>query len=228
MNFFRSGSWVMLAIAVLGVIAVLVQRSELRSLSADRAKVTAQLAQQRAAELQTAAIVPPANAAPPLNAAERLELMNLRRRVTELSDMKRRMASVQQEQAALKVESMALSNRLATTFPPGWVKRSAARNRGFSTPEAAFETWVWSVDQRNQETLFAAVAPEMRERLASNLGHSGPDGLWKSVERIPGFLIRKVTPIDATHVKMSVEVAPGMEVPEIGARLVDGGWRLEI
>jgi hypothetical protein len=228
MNIFRAGSWGMLAIAVLGVIAVLVQRSELRSLSAERARVNAEKAQERDAELPSAAVVQPAKAASPLNAAERLELMNLRRRVTELSDVKRRMASVQQEQVALKAESVALSNRLAKPFPPGWVKRSQARNRGFSTPEAAFETWVWSVDQRNQEMLFAAVAPEMRERLASNLGHSGPEGLWKSVERVPGFLIRKVTPVDATHVKISVEVAPGMEVPEIGVRLVDGGWRLEI
>jgi len=30
------------------------------------------------------------------------------------------------------------------------LKRAAARNRGFSTPEAAFETWVWSVAQRDQ------------------------------------------------------------------------------
>jgi hypothetical protein len=226
MNLFRSGSWIMLAIAVLGVIAVLFQRSELHSLQAERARVTAERAQERVADLQTAAVVPPANAAPPLNAAERLELMNLRRRVTELSEVKRRMASVQQEQVALKAESVALSNRLAKPFPPGWMKRSQARNRGFSTPEAAFETWVWSVDQRNQETLFAAVVPEMRERLTNNLGHSGPEGLWKSVGRIPGFLIRKVTPIDATHVELTVEIAPDTDVEEVTVRLVDGGWRM--
>ena len=164
----------------------------------------------------------------PLGVEERLELMTLRRKVTELSDIKRRTARVTDENTALRGQLANVSHRLAKPFPPGWLKRAAARNRGFSTPEAAFETWVWSVAQRDQETLFASVVPEMRERLANNLAHSGPERLWKSVERIPGFLIRKVTPIDATQVELSVEIAPGMEGAEITARLVDCGWRMEL
>lgn len=227
MNLHRAGSWGLLVVAVLGGVAVTFQHRELSSLTAEKERRLGQVA-QRTEALSAGAIVPPANPAPPLNASERLELMTLRRQVTELSEVKRRAARVVDENSALRAQSASISNRLASPFPPGWVKRSEARQAGFNTPEAAFESFVWALHHRDTNILFQALVPEMHETLARNWASDGPEGFWAVASKFPGFLIRKTSKTEEGTAKLEVEIAPGAMVPEVTAKRLNGAWRLRL
>lgn len=164
----------------------------------------------------------------PLSAQERLELMDLRRRVTELSDAKRRLAGVADEHARLTIQAADAKKLSDRKFPDGWVARSLARNRGFATPQAAFETLVWAIHNRDTNVLFQALVPEIHAQVAQNQERSGLDAFWAESQRIPGFVVRSATPVGDGEQELVVEMAPGVTLPKLRAARVNGGWRLNL
>lgn len=219
--------WLLAAVALVGAVLVVLQGRELRSLAAERDAIQALSA--RASEASRPDDSAPAKqAGRPLTSGERLELMNLRRQVTELAEVKRRAPRVADENAALRAQSASISNRVAAPFAPGWVRRSDARRVGFATPEAAFESFIWALQHRDTNTLFQALEPEMHETLRRNWNSAGAGGIWNMASRIPGFVIRNTSIATDGTAKLEVEVAPGVTLPEVTARQVNNSWRLRV
>ena len=163
-----------------------------------------------------------------LNTGEKIELMKLRSRVTELSEIKRRMARVAEENVALRGRASAMSNLATQTYPPGWVRRADAKSAGFGSPEAAFETFVWALEHRDTNALFHALIPEMHDSLIRQWQSAGPEEFWKVTSRIPGFRVTKVTPISEGEVQMEIDMVPGMSSPEVKASRTNGQWKIRM
>jgi len=221
--------WLLTTCAVCGVAAFR-QRSELAGLKAELSRVGSADSELVMAVDSSARPAPPASTgtAPGLNARDKIELMKLRSRVTELSEIKRRMARVSEENSALRARTAALSNLAAHTYPPGWVKRADAKSAGFGTPEAAFETFVWALERRDTNALFQALTPEMHTSFLRQWQSVGPEEFWKVAGRIPGFRVSKVTPISDSEVQMEIDMIPGMPSPEVKASRIDGRWRIRM
>ncbi|MGE3308679.1 MAG: hypothetical protein AB7O66_01825 [Limisphaerales bacterium] len=217
----KLAGWGTLLIAGIGLAWVAWQERRLSELEAEQARVQSEIARPP----QELASTAPVQEVRPLSPEERLELMSLRRRATELSGIQRRMARVVDENAALREQAVAISNRVANPFPPGWVKRSEARLLGFSTPEAALESFIWALHHRDTNVLFQALLPGMADGMVRN-AEANPDAIWDSAPKLPGFLIRSKTTDEDGAVRLDVEIAPGALAPEMKWTLVNGGWRL--
>lgn len=178
----------------------------------------------------TAEVESVAQSAPPaaLSAAEKIQLMTLRSRVTELSEIKRRAAKVTAENTALSNQAATLNQLASRTFPPGWVRRGDAKSAGFGSPEAAFESFLWALEHRDTNVLYQALVPEMHEALARRWQSAGPEQFWKEGSLIPGFRLTQVTTIGEGEVRMEIEMVPGMPLSQVPAIRTNGQWRIRL
>jgi len=226
-----------IALALIACIAAGVvlsrQRAELRSLRAEtQARLMADTnrfdAAGTTASVQTTSGKAPIESsnAPALTPKERLELMALRRRATELSEQRRQLARLTDENAALRRRLVAASNVAASRFPPDWISRASARQAGLATPEAAFESFVWALEHKDMNYLLQVVAPEFGEMMRQNLASSGAEEFWRMREGLAGFRIVEARIQEPDTATVRFEILPGEPGPEMNLRRIDGSWRV--
>jgi hypothetical protein len=232
----RSVLWAFAVIACVAAGVVLSrQRAELHSLRAEsQARLLADTHRIDASDPAPSAPAVKAKAkastgssnAPVLTPTERLELMALRRRATELSEQRRQLARLSDENAVLRNRLVMASNVAASRFPPDWTARAAARQAGLATPEAAFESFVWALEHKDMNYLLQVVAPEFGELMRRNLASSGHEEFWRMREGLAGFRIveARIQAPDTATVRF--EIMPGEAGPEMSLRLIDGAWRV--
>lgn len=164
-----------------------------------------------------------------LSEAEKLELLRLRADVTRLQKARKELAVVEPENARLR-ELAAKPSAVAAPgqipVPPGYVRRQDARNVGAGTPEAAMQSLLWAMEQRDTDAMIRMLAPESVESFQEEIGRRGMDEFWKH-GRPPGWRVVSTTlNASGTEASMSVEIIPGETPQMMHAVLVDGAWRL--
>lgn len=218
--------------ALLGLGAVLYQQRGLAELREHRDRLTESAAGQAVSPGASATVpagpgsVSSTASAGGLTDAERVELMRLRSRVTDLRERQRGRAAVSNEQVRLQARLASVNRQSKTSFPEGWVKRQEARMAGTATPQAAFETMIWAFEHRDTNVLFQIVPAEMRASMKHMLEGDQAEEFWRGVGKFPGFCVRSVKQIDDTTAELSVEMVPGAGGPTIKARLEEGNWRV--
>lgn len=201
-----------------------------------RARQTARMkaeAFQTLAEM-TAQAAPGAAAASPGAAAESgqrseadlLELMRLRNEVAQLRQRQRELANAQAENNALRQRvAAAPASASAVALPPGYIRRKDAQLAGYQTPEAALQSFIWAIANKNTNTLCQVLDREAASNLFEDLHRKGPDEFWKEVSIIPGFRIIGNRANSENSSELTVEFAPGDE-QKITAMKNGEEWKL--
>jgi hypothetical protein len=202
-----------LVLASLGLISTTVLRArQLARLKAEAFQIGAEMTAQAA---PVPAVASPGAAAESgqRSEADLLELMRLRNEVAQLRQRQRELANAQAENNALRqrVAAAAPVSASAVALPPGYIRRKDAQLTGYQTPEAALQSFIWAIANKNTNTLFQVLDREGAGNLLEDLQRKGPDEFWKEVSIIPGFRIIGNRANTETSSELTVEFAPGDE-----------------
>ena len=227
-------------VALVAVVGMANQRRELAGLRvrADRVAVEAREASARAAvtamatagaERSAPSSVPAAStgAGAVLTAEERVELMQLRSRVTDLRARQRALAGLSNETVALQAKLISVSNFARGQMGPGYVRRAAARNRGQATPEAALETFLWAIEHRDVEVLFGLIPTDEAEVMRRMFAAKGADAIFAGMPPFPGYRVTGRKEAGPDDVTLLTEFGPG-KPPPIRFTREGGIWRMRM
>ncbi|MBL9137095.1 MAG: hypothetical protein JNK85_14580 [Verrucomicrobiales bacterium] len=162
---------------------------------------------------------------PAPTSVERLELMRLRNRVTELRERLREREKVSNQLQQLQTQVEALSRYSNGQFPAGFRRRQDARAMGGATPDAALETFLWALEHQDTNTFLQSIEPGHRRQLEAHLANGGSGDFFKEAKVFPGFLVIGRTNLAPDLVELKIEIGSGGALP-MKFHLVDGAWRL--
>ena len=209
------------------------QGSQLASLRAEQQQWVA----QRAAQTQPAesAVAPEplgAAAATPTPAPTGSpELLRLRNDVTRLTERRRELAGVRDENEQLRAElaSRGTNGAAGSPFHPGFVRKSEARMMGYKTPEDTLQSLLWAVRNHDLTNALQAFAPEMADALWTRYAQSG-ESMEAFFHNAGGFfgmrIADKSTIVNDGSLLVCVELVPGMSGPMIRLRQVNDQWKI--
>ncbi len=201
-----------LVLASLGLISTTVLRArQMARLKAEAFQIGAEMSAQAA---PVPAVASPGAAAESgqRSEADLLELMRLRNEVAQMRQRQRELANAQAENNALRQRvAAAPANASAVALPAGYIRRKDAQLAGYQTPEAALQSLIWAIANKNTNTLFQVLDREGAGNLLEDLQRKGPDEFWKEVSIIPGFRIIGNRANTETTSELTVEFAPGDE-----------------
>lgn len=210
--------------ALLGLVLQKRQASKLR-------QERVELGQELAARLHPAstAILPPETAvsaqATPLTPEEKLELMQLRNQVSTLRERQRELARVKEENARLRGELAGLTNNPGG-LPPGYVRGKDMEYAGTATPEAAVQSFLWCIENRDTNRLVNLMIPEMRSQLVHELEQRGTEAFLGDLSRVfSQFRIISRAQTTPKSAEVLLEIAPG-RTQTMKTLLIDGAWLL--
>lgn len=177
---------------------------------------------------QTNPVPQPPAAARPLTESEKHELLRLRAEVTRLDARRRELASARTENERLQTAHRARNpgtSPAGTALPAGYIRRTEARFQGAATPEAALESLLWAMTQRDTNALARLMPPEWWDHARVELARN-PEEFWKQ-SRLPGFRVVEVLQPDVDHAVVKLEILPGKPPEQMKLTRVGGEWRLE-
>lgn len=214
------------AVGATMVVAVFLRQNRVTTLKAERAQILARLA-------DPAAVPPTVAPAAPLNFKQNshspsIELLQLRAEVTRLGNRKRELANAQ-------VESERLHGQLATRgtnapsgvpLPPGYLRKSEARNVGYATPENTIQSLLWAIKNRDSLSLLQAFVPENAKQLKERMKSlSSTEDFFKEYEVLPGMhVLGKEAGADGAEV-LTIEFMPGV-AEQLTFQQFEGQWKL--
>jgi hypothetical protein len=154
------------------------------------------------------------------------ELLQLRGEVVRLELRKKELLSARAENERLKTQLASMATNSSPELPPDYIRTSKAQDRGFGTPQATLETFLWAGQNRNLERLLQCFTPERSAQIAPG---NGSQHYFDQASQIPGFrIVRTNTPEGTDFVIAYIEVIPGVEHPnEMAFKVINGEWKLE-
>ncbi len=221
---------VLAAIVCVGSVwAVLVQRQQLVSL---------QVEQQERLQPASAADDSPGSAptAPTADAkdvgasaqSDSTELLRVRSEITRLTARKRELAGAAQEAERLRAQLAAITaNAAANPLPPGYLRKTQARNAGYNTPDATLQTFLWALNNHDLTNLLQTLTAGAAESLQKQIQRSGnsADNFFKGADPLPGLAIRNRQTNPDGSVQVEVEFAPGA-TENFRLEPINGQWKL--
>lgn len=220
-------SGTLLLVALATGIGVVRQHRELGRLRSELANLRPATPPRPAGQTNPAPAPPPA-AASPLTESEKHELLRLRAEVTRLDARRRELASARAENERLQAAHRARNPGTppaGAALPPGYIRRTEARFQGAATPEAALESLLWAMAQRDTNALARLMPPEWWDHARVELARN-PEEFWKQ-SRLPGFRVVEVVQPDVDHAVVKLEILPGEPPEQMKLTRVGGEWRLE-
>jgi len=109
------------------------------------------LAQLSATPEPPAAPVVPSTLAKMAGDSNTSELLQLRAEVNRLTRRKQELTSVLGENQRLKAQLASISTNGQANLPSDYIRKSAAKNLGYGTPQAALETFLWAVQSKDMK-----------------------------------------------------------------------------
>lgn len=164
-------------------------------------------------------------------ASPSLELLRLRSEANRLTNRRRELADVANENERLQIR-IAISRTNANapnSLPPGYIRKSAARMVGYSTPEGVIESMLWAVQNRDFTNFVQAFGPEDARQFEKGFAESGrdPEEFFKEIEVLPGMRILSRQQASDGSIQSQVEIAPGVPLQSIIFRQINGQWKME-
>jgi hypothetical protein len=217
-----SASLIVCGFSIAGVV---LQARQLDTLRQEAIQLRQKLDDERAR--QTNSVAEPK----PLTSSPSSELLRLRNEVSQLSRRQRELASVEPENERLQTQIATARTNTAKPLPRGYIRKSEARNMGYSTPEATLQTMLWAIQNRDLTNFVAVFSPQLAAdflRELQNTSKSTAD-FFQGAGAVPGMNIleRNVTGPDTIELK--VEIVPGdvLDPETMEFRLINGEWKLE-
>ncbi len=139
-------------------------------------------------------------------ATEKLELLKLRNEMRQLRENTKELAKVRAELAAAKAENGRLrtaqsSNGSAPTNAAGFVAKESWGFAGYSSPEAALQSLIYSAATGDMDGFLASLGPEEREELMKDANltkEAFAAGVKEHTDKLAGFRIvsQEASPTD--------------------------------
>jgi hypothetical protein len=173
-----------------------------------------------------AAEAPPASAsAQPADNPNAPELLRLRAEVSRLMRRKQELSSVVAENGRLKSQLASGGSNTRSGLPAGYIRKANAQNRGYATPQAALETFLWAERNNNITNFLDALTPETASEMQQSI-QNDPETFFKEFDAMPGFRIVQTNQITPDHVRLVLEMVPGVDPMPIDMKLINGQWKL--
>lgn len=167
-----------------------------------------------------------------LSAAERLELMRLRSRVTDLRDRQRSLGRLSNDTKVLRARLNVLSNFAQGRYPAGYLRRKDARNVGATTPEAALETFLWAIERQDGARILGLIPADARESMAQRWEMQGGwEVAFREWRLMPGMRVveRQEEGPDAVVLRFDVGGLMGPDEPfSLTFLRENGGWKVAL
>lgn len=202
------------------------QREQLHELHHQARELRAQVEALPANEAPEAAAPTPTESAP--HSGPSLELLRLRSQVGQLERRKRELAGVSAENKRLQTEmaTKPAGSSGSVALPAGYIRRSAAQNLGFNTPEEALQSFLWGIEHRDLPTVMKFFGPEQAKQMAEEAERRGEE-FWKEAGVVPGLLITGRGRGNDGTVELTVQIHPNdPETQGMRFKQFDGQWRL--
>ena len=216
------------AVSVTMMVVVLLRQSRVATLEAERAQILAQLADPA----KVSPTVAPADS-PDFNQNSRspsIELLQLRAEVTRLGSRKRELANARLDNNRLHSELTARGTNVpgAAALPVGYIRKSQARNLGYHTPDATFETVLWAIQNRDSSAFLKAINPEIVKQFETRMqSPSSTEEFFKEADSWLGMHVVGSEAGADGEVVLMVEIEPSMPSPErFRFKQFGGQWKL--
>jgi hypothetical protein len=159
------------------------------------------------------------------------ELLRLRSEVTRLTERRRELAGERAENERLRAQFATRGTNAAAgiRLPPGYIRRSEARNLGYSTPENTLQTFLWAMHNRDLTNFLQTLAPDVSARFRAQAGESRQpiDEFFNQTAGFVGVRILGRTQQSSDgSMALQVEVVPGVSSPPMIFRQFDGQWKI--
>src|SRR4051812_36271177 len=146
--------------------------------------------------------------------AERGELLRLRSEVTQLQEKRKELEKLRSEVAAAKAENARLSALQVAAIEskePAFVDKGSWHFAGYSSPETALQSVIYSVASGDMAAVLASLTPKQQEQIEADIKKRSKEAVTsemrKEVDGMSGFRIlgREASSTDE-RVKLSVEI----------------------
>src|SRR5579862_6204710 len=136
------------------VILLYVTWTKGRELSDLRGREEAFLNRNNESPLAAEPVSPNLHASTDVPSTNTPELLQLRGEIVRLELRKKELMSARSENERLKGQLASMSTTSTSELPPDYIRKSKAQDRGFATPQATLETFLWAVQNTNVEKVF--------------------------------------------------------------------------
>ena len=209
-------------------LCVVVQGRQITNLHAERERLINEAGQAADNPGQTVAATMQPAAAP--TASPSLELLRLRSEVTRLTNRRRELLAVTNENTQLRAQLAASRTNAATVnaLPPGYVRKSEARFAGYNTPADTIQSLLWAVQNHDFTNMMAAFTPEIARQLQAEVDRTGVEDFFRNAASLPGLRVISQQQTLEGAAELEVEIVPGQPLPEkMRFRQINGMWKLE-
>ncbi len=217
----------LLFVLCIGAVAVFIQRRQLSSLQQQKGKFAIQASSRSApatvvpADTQVTTPVPPS-----------AELLELRSRITQLTQRKNELAALRSENENLHTQLAARGTNSSATLPPDYIRRTQAQWVGMSTPENTLQSFLWALQNHDLTNVFQVLDENCSRQLVWRMTNS--PGFLEDLWSLPGMRImsqdRHTNFINPTQVFITaqVEFIPGDNTHQPAYfELKDGQWKVD-
>lgn len=181
-----------------------------------------------------------AQAPPPVKTSERTvaaqptppdELLELRSRVTTLMRRERELAGVRTESEQLRAKLAARGTNPPTppALPKGYILGSKVQFRGYATPEAAVESYIWALRTGIIANYLQALSPKAKQEFlqAAQTSSRFAENLLQDAKYVPGLRIIASQIRNDGTADVRVETIPGLDPWQLRLRQVNGQWKMD-
>jgi len=156
------------------------------------------------------------------------ELLRLLAEVARLTRRKQELSPTLTENQRLKARLAYVTTNAQAALPADYMRKSAAKNAGYATPQSAMETFLWAVQSKSITNLLDAFSPEEAVKMQQSFQNSrqNSEDFVKGAAVIPGFRILRTELNGPDQAKVYLEIIPGTEPTAMDLKLVNGQWKL--
>ena len=220
----------LIAACLAEIFGIVVQHRQANQLREEQRQYLNDLAAPSTVDAATPAAGQATPASSLADAAASPELLRLRSEATRLSRHKRDLAGVMAEGEHLRAELAARPTDATATaaglaVPPGFIRKSEARNMGCGTPEDTIQTVLWAIQNRDITNVLAAFTPETAQELLAQFAKK-PD-FFEGSEALVGLGVVGRQQLAPDLIELSLTPNGDATPQPQRFRLLDGQWKLE-
>src|ERR1051326_52097 len=154
------------------------------------------------------------------------ELLRLRAEVNRLMRRKQELSSAVAENRRLKSQLASIGSNSKSSLGADYIRKANAQNRGYTTPQAALETFLWAARSKNLTNFLDAFTPGAASEMQRSI-QDDPETFFKEIDAMPGLRVIQTKRITPDHVRFVLEMIPGADPMPIDLKLTNGQWKLE-
>ena len=188
-----------------------------------------ELLAQLSTSAESAPVTPPnSEQAKPADDSNTSELLRLRAEVNRLTRRKQELMAVSAENQRLKAQLASSSTNSKAPLPNGYIRKSAAQNRGYDTPQNTLETFLWALQTQNITNFLDTFTPEAADNMRKVIESSSAsvEDFFRLTKAMPGLRIMSTERTADGTIRAQVEIAPGVNPESMRFRQIDGQWKL--